>query len=120
VETPLQLATRLVAALDELIAQEGTCLRSGCYELAIETRQRAAPIVQRLVSLADQPGMKNFRTQLAGVFAQSAKHGDFLQEKMTDLTAEISRLDRARRRTDQVLPAYAGIPETTPRFQAAG
>lgn len=120
-ETPNQLAVRLFTALDELVAREGRYLRGGFYELALENRQRASPLVQRLVTLAGAPGLADFRPRVAAVLERSDCHAEYLQGKLTEVVAEIRRTDRARHRTAQIAPLYADAPRrTAPRFQAAG
>jgi hypothetical protein len=120
-ETPRQLAARLFTALDELAGQEGTYLRGGHYGHAIAARNNAAPLVARLVGLASEPGMEDFQARAAGLAEISRGHELFLRDKMKDLTAEIVRVDQARRRTVQLAPVYARVSgAAVPRFQAAG
>jgi hypothetical protein len=96
-------------------------LRGGYYDLALETRQRADPLVQQLVTLASEPNLEDFRPQVAAVLERSASHGAFMQEKLNELAAEIQRTNQARQRTAQVAPIYAGAPPlAVPRFEAAG
>lgn len=120
-ETPLQQATRLLAALDQLIEQEGMYLRGGYYDLATEIRDRTEPLVRQLVRLEGQPGVTGLRPQIETFLTRSASHAAFLQEKMTELRQEISRTAQARQRTNQMRPAYAGTPVlVASRFQATG
>jgi hypothetical protein len=120
-ETPVQMAARLLAALTELIDQEGMYLRGGYFDLAAETRQRADPLVRQLAKMADVPGVGAYRPQVDAVLKRSARHATFLQEKLEELGAEIRRIDQARHRAAQVAPAYAHTRDVvTPRFQAAG
>ena len=120
-ENPVQLAARLLDALDELIEQEGMYLRGGYYDLAVEIRVRAEPLIRQLVSIAGEPGVSDFRPQVAAVIERSDQHDAFLQRKLEDLRAEMKRTEHARRRSAQIAPAYAHSSTTaTPRFQAAG
>lgn len=120
-ETPNEFAARLFTALEELVGQEGMYLRGGHYDLAVESRQRAEPLVQQLTRLADEPGLTNFRPRIDFVLKLSAGHAAFLQEKLVEFAGEIRRIDQARHRTTQVAPAYAGSPRLNPpRFQATG
>ncbi len=119
-EAPALTAARLLRALEELVAQEGMYLRGGYYDIAAETRQRAEPLVQQLVALADLPGVRELAPQVAGLQERSAQHAAFLQEKLVALGAEIRRADQARYQTAQLAPAYAHAADAVPRFQAAG
>ncbi len=120
-ETPVQTTARLLAALDELTGQEGIYLRGGYYDLAMETRRRAAPLVRLLNEMAGKPGMEELRSQVTAVFVHSERHAAFLWEKLEALAAEIRRIDRARHRVAQIAPAYArSLVAEIPNFQAAG
>ena len=120
-ETPVQMAARLLAALDELTEQEGMYLRGGYYDLAVETRQRAEPLVRQLTGMAGLPGMGGLRPQLTVVLEHSERHAAFLRGKLEELGAEIRRIDQARHRVAQIAPAYSHSPVVVaPHFQAAG
>ena len=120
-ETQIQTAARLLTALDELIEQEGVCLHGGYYDLALQARQRSAPIVTELVRLADVPGVNDFRPRVAAAVGRSALHAAFLQEKLKEVGAEIRRVNQARHRAAQLAPAYVRPPSViVPRFVAAG
>ena len=119
-ETPLQMAARLLTALDEMTEQEGMYLRGGYYDLAVEIRQRAEPLVRQLAGMAGLPGVGDLRRQVAAVLAHSERHAAFLREKLEELGAEIRRIDQARHRVAQVAPAYTRSPGAgTQHFQAA-
>ena len=120
-ETPVQQAARLVAALNDLIRQEGDYLSAGSFDAAAEIRERADPIVRQLVELSDAPGVKNFTPQVNALVERSALHSTLLQEKMDELGAEIRRTDQARHRVAQLAPSYVRSPgSVVPQFLAAG
>lgn len=120
-ETPLQCAARLLAALDELVTQEGVYLRAGSFELAAGVRERAGPVVTRLVELSHFPGVSEMRLKVAAIVERSAHHSAILEEKMTEFRAEIRRTDQARHRSNQIAPAYVrSSGANNPRFVAAG
>lgn len=120
-ETPVQQAHRLVHALEQLVEQEGMYLRGGYYDLAVEIRGRTAPVVEQLVRLGAEPGVGDLRARIEAVVNRSAGHATFLQEKMTELTAEIRQIQQARQRSTQVRPAYGRARTIAlPRFQATG
>ena len=120
-ETPAQTAARLLGALRELTAQEGMYLRGGYYDLAVDIRRRAAPLVQQLSALAGQPDVQSVQPEVRALVELGEAHAAFLRGKMAELGAEIRRTDQARQRLAQVVPAYAppaGAALT--RFEAAG
>src|SRR4051812_29224004 len=100
-ETPLQCATRLLVALDELVTQEGTFLRAGSFGLAAEIRGRAGPVVARLVELSNFPGVSELRAKVIAIVERSSVHAAILDEKIAEFRAEIRRTDQARQRTNQ-------------------
>jgi hypothetical protein len=105
-ETPVQCAARLLAALNELVDREGMHLRAGSFDRALEVRKRTDPIVRRLVELAREPGVSEFRAEVMAVVERNALHAALLQDKMDEFSAELRRTDQARRRTAQLVPAY--------------
>ena len=120
-ETPIQCAARLLAALNELIDQEGMYLRGGSFGLVAGVRQRTDPLVRQLVQLSSLPGVGDFHAEVATVVERSARHSVMLQEKMEEVSAAIRRTDQARHRAAQLAPAYVRPPDTpVPRFLAAG
>jgi len=121
-ESPTQLAHRLLTSLEELIEQEGTYLRGGHYDLAVEVRERSEPLVSGLVGIAGLPGVGDLGPRVRVVVERSDQHGAYLQEKIQALGAELQRNDQARHRAAQVAPAYArrSPGSAAPRFQAAG
>lgn len=119
-ETPAQQAARLLRALDELVGREGMFLRGGYYDLAAETRGRAAPLVQQLAGLAGQPGVEDSQPRVAALQARSADHAACISKKITELAAELRLIDQARHRVAQVAPAYTREPARgISRWQAA-
>ena len=120
-ETPLTKATRLLAALSDLVDQEDMYLHGGYYDLAVEIRQRSAPLVQQLVEVAGETGVARLGPQVTALVQRSDRHAAFLQEKLQEMGQEIRRTDRARQRTASIAPVYkqAGT-EVANRFRAAG
>ncbi len=120
-ETPGQTAARLLTVLEELIEQEGRFLRGGHYDLAVETRARAAPFVQRLCATADLPDVAALRPRIDVLIELSGRHAALLQDQLAEIAEEIRRTDQARQRAGQVVPAYArAARRAAPRFLAAG
>jgi hypothetical protein len=59
--------------------------------------------------------------RVRAILERNDEHARCLQVKMAELGAEIQRLEGARQRVAQLLPAYAGVnARLWPRFEAAG
>jgi len=120
-DTPARKAARLLDALDELVGDEGLYLRGGHYDLAVETRQRTAPLVDALAAMAGDPAMADFQPRVAALVRRGTAHDEFLKSKMGEMGEEIRRTDQARYRAAQMAPAYAtGRGVAASRFLAAG
>ncbi len=120
-ETPGQKASRLLVALDELVAQEGMYLRAGYFDLAVETRERAEPLVQELVAMADLAGVSDYQPRVRALLECSDRHAAFIQEKLTELGTEIRRTDQALHLAHHMVPAYArSDTAVVPRLLATG
>lgn len=109
-EAPAQQAARLLVALHELVEREGVFLRGGYYDLAVETRERTAPLIRQLAGLAGQPGLEAQQSRVAALQARCAEHENFIRAKIAELNEELQRVERARHRAAQVAPAYAQDP----------
>jgi hypothetical protein len=120
-ETPIQESSRMLQALEELIEQEGMYLRGGYYDLAVQVRDRAAPLVQRLIQLDGQTEVATLRPRVDVLLAKSTVHATFLSQKMSELKAEIDHIERVRHRNARMRPAYGRVPSLVPSgFQATG
>lgn len=118
-ETSVQQAARLLVALDEMIELEHGLLRGAAYDAATELRERAGPLVRRLVELSSLPGVGELAPRVNAVVERSTRHAALLQEKMEELGAEIRRTDQARHRAAQLAPVYSRPPGSVmPRFLA--
>jgi len=120
-ETALAKGTRLLSALSDLVDQEDMYLRGGYYDLAVDIRQRSAPLVQQLAESVGEAGVAQLGPQVMALVQRSERHAAFLQEKIREMGHEIRRTDRARQQTAIIAPAYkqAGT-EAAGRFRAAG
>jgi hypothetical protein len=120
-EAPATRAHRLLTALELLLTQEGRYRQAGLDELMLATRQRAEPLVQQLAMLAGACGVTGLDERVRAILERNDEHARCLQVKMAELGAEIQRLEGARQRVAQLLPAYAGVnARLWPRFEAAG
>lgn len=115
VEASLATAARLLTALEELVGEEATLIRTMDFVEAVEVRERAAPLVEKLCSLAEDPALAAaLRTRTAELIERSNQNYHFLDSQLTRLQAELGRVNEARGRLRHVAPAYG-----SPRRNAA-
>jgi hypothetical protein len=119
-ETPFQTATRLLAALEDLVAQESTLLHAHEFIGAVEIQGRAAPLVEKLAALAADPEVIALQPRVAALIERRNINGQFLDTQLNRLQDELRRVDEARSRLAKLLPAYATAPRApSPRLNTA-
>jgi hypothetical protein len=107
-ETPLQTATRLLTALEELAAQESILLRTLDFVDAVAVQERAAPLVDQLSALAVHPEVASLRAKVLSLVERRQQSRHFLDAQLGRLQSELRRIDEARTRLTRVAPAYVG------------
>lgn len=105
-ESALQSATRLLAALEELSAEETVLIRTMDFVEATAVRERAAPLVERLCTLAAEPSVQGLRARVTTVLERSEQNFHFLNAQLTRLNEELARVTEARHRLRRVAPIY--------------
>ena len=105
-ETPLQTATRLLTALEDLTAQESVLLRTLDFVDAVAIQERAAPLVDQLAALAIHPEVAELRAKVKGLVDRRQQSRFFLDAQLGRLQSELRRIDEARSRLTKVAPAY--------------
>jgi hypothetical protein len=110
-ETPLQTATRLLTALEDLTAQESVLLRTLDFVDAVALQERAAPLVDQLAVLAGNPEVARLRGQVAAIVDKRQQSRHFLDAQLARLQSELRRIDEARSRLSRVAPAYVVPPQ---------
>ena len=108
-EKPLQAATRMLTALEELTEQESVLLRTLDFVDAVSIQERAAPLVEQLSALAVYPEVAGLRPRVAGLIERRQQSRHFLDAQLGRLQAELRRIDEARSRLSRVAPAYVGV-----------
>lgn len=109
-ETPLQTATRLISALEELVAQESANLRNLDLVEAVQVTERAAPLVLKLGELAADPGVAPLRPRVEALIIQRQQSTQMLDAHLARMQSELRRIDEARARLSRVAPAYGSAP----------
>jgi hypothetical protein len=106
-ETTLQTARRLLAALEELAAQEAILFRTLEFTEAVAVQERATPLVRRLGELAEEPGIGELRPRVTALLARREQSFHFLQTQIERLHLEARRIEEARARLTRMAPVYA-------------
>ncbi len=109
-ETPLQTATRLLMALEDLTAQESILLRTLDYVDAVALQERAAPLVDQLSALAIHPEVAQLKGKVMSLVDRRQQSRHFLDAQLGRLQSELRRIDEARTRLSRVAPAYVTAP----------
>ena len=120
-ETRLETATRLLAALEDLVAQEAMLVRTMDFVDAVAIRERAAPVVERLCELAadwsgdesQSPAGIAVRQRLSELLDRAGQNYHFLETQLARLQTELDRVSEARGRLRRVAPAYSAYRRTS-------
>jgi len=105
-ETSLQAANRLLIALEELVMQETTLIRTMDFVEAVSVRERTGPLVERLCMLAADPQIARLRPRVAGLLDRWGQNHHFIDTQLSRLQGELNRVTEARGRLRRVVPAY--------------
>ena len=120
-ETPAQMCARLVAALEDLTAQEAASLAARDFTAAIAVQDRAAPLVDLLVAHGPVVADAGLRPRIVALMARSRQTGEWLTEQMARVRQELQQTHVAQRRVAQVAPAYGqGAAAKRPQLCAVG
>ena len=118
-ETPAQRGARLIAALEDLVAQETAVLRNGDFDEANTVADRTAPIVEWL---ADHPTFvpASLQERLAAIGSQRARNAEFLDSEIARTREELQQVAVSRRRVAQIAPVYGRAAAQPTRLSAVG
>jgi hypothetical protein len=118
-ESPLQTATRLLSALEDLAAQETGLLRTLDIVEAVSVQERAAPLVQRLGELAQYAEVAILRPRVGELLARREQNRYFLDAQLERLQVELRRVEEARQRLAIIAPVYRAAASANSRLNAA-
>ncbi len=105
-ETAEHSLTRLVGALERLVAQEAIQAVAGDRAGLLDTQERVAPIVRRLAELGGRATTPATRVRLAGVANRRRETQQFLASRITSVLAELDRNRTFQYRLKRVAPVY--------------
>ncbi len=119
-ETPAQVCRRLLAALEDLAAQETTALAASDFATLAALSRRAAPLVEHLAEhgpgLADAP----FRARVQALLARRRQNDDLLADHLARTKTELKRAQESQRRVAQIASIYGRADATTRSLRAVG
>lgn len=105
--TPFATATRLLAALDELVKEESILLRMQDFTEVVAIRERAAPLVARLCELATEFSADSvFRLRLEDLLHRGDQNLRLLESELARQHEELLRVGEAHGRLRRLAPAY--------------
>ncbi len=104
-QTPAQRSARLVAALEDLAAQEEASLHARDFSAVAEIQLRTAALVTDLVAHAKEiaPAM---RARLAEVHARRERAGAWLAREVECTREALHETNQAQRRVARIAPVY--------------
>jgi hypothetical protein len=120
-ETPAQTCARLLAALEDLTAQEAASLDARDFTAVVHLQERAAPLVAHLAEHGPAVADDALRARIAALLARRMRCGEWLAEQIEQTRQRLRELDAARARATRLAPAYgAGQAVTSRQFCAVG
>lgn len=111
-QNPAQRCARLVAALEDLAAQEEASLRTKDFPAVESIQVRAGALVDDLVSLAASMDLP-LQARIASVHARRARTSEWLEGELSAARAELRETSFAQGRVARIAPVYGGAPVGT-------
>jgi hypothetical protein len=121
-ETPASMCARLLAALEDLAAQEAASLATRDFASVVHLQQRAAPLVAHLAEHGPELAQIDpaLGRRVAAWLARRHETGAWLAEQVAQARQRLRELDAARARATRLVPVYAPSVETSRRLVAIG
>lgn len=116
-ETAAQRCARIIAALEDLIAQESAALHGRDFSAIDALQERTAPLVDFLAEHREVAQTDDaLRNRIASLHARRQRNAEWLEAELGRTRAELNQTQVARRRAAQIAPVY-GRSATAPRSQ---
>jgi hypothetical protein len=119
-ETTAQRCTRLLGAMEDLLAQEAASLAAGDMDAVIALQQRIEPLVQDLGRRGPAVADDCLRDRVAAWLGRRREVSNLLTARVEELRQQISQLDASRRRVARVGPAYTQVGVSAQRLRLVG
>jgi hypothetical protein len=113
-EMPAQQCTRLLAALEDLLAQESLLIGMEDYAAVRAVQQRVAPLIERLVELAPAADA-SARQRATVVIALRNQNLAQIALQLNRVREELEQTREARSRLTYLAPVYRMTPPSTAR-----
>ena len=116
------MCARLLAALEELAAQEAASLAARDFAAVVHLQERAAPLVAHLAEhgpgvAKDDPALVG---RIAAWLARRHETGEWLAGQIARTKEKLSEVEAAQRRVARVAPAYGRGAEVSRRLCEVG
>ena len=120
-ESSAQRCSRILTALEDLVAQEWAALRAREFDTACDLQDRAAPLVDFLASQRlDEVNDETLRSRIADLHLRRQQTADWLSAEITLARAELQQTCLAQRRVAQIVPAYGHAATPQSQLRAIG
>ena len=106
-ESPAQTCVRLVAALEDLAAQEAACLGTSDYATLAALQERAAPFVEFLAQHGPEVANRALKERIFALMAKRDATVMTLTGEMERAREQLGALQANQRRVARVAPAYS-------------
>jgi hypothetical protein len=107
-ETPFHTANRLLTALEELVMEETTLIRTMDFIEAVTVREQTGALVEKLCSLAGDAAVAGLRPRVTALLDRWGQNHHFLDRQLERLQGELNRVTEARGRLRRMVPVYLG------------
>lgn len=119
-ETAAQRCERIVAALEDLAAQEAAAIQTHDFSSALAVQDRAEPLVDFLARNASLATAARLNDRVAAVQELRSQTGEKLGAELARTRAELQQMQLAQVRVAQVAPAYGRTKPAAGNWRAVG
>lgn len=113
--------TRLLDALDELVARETATLEAREFSRVAEIQERAAPVIAGLAELGPEAADAIARARVAAIVARRQHNVDFLESQLAVTREELLAVQQSEGRMARIAPAYGRAGQgAARRWRATG
>jgi len=120
-ETPVQRCERIVAALEDLAAQEAAGVAQNDFAAVQALHERTAPLVEYLAAAGSELlGAPGLRRRLIAVYELRHRSGEALAAAMARVRLEMAQAEATQRRVARIMPVYGQHAVRTPQLQVVG
>lgn len=105
-ESPTQKFSRLLTALDELVAEESALITAADYPAIDGVQQRAGEVLAALSALPPESASEQARRRVGILLERREQNIQSLQSKLAAARQELDALQSSARRAARVAPVY--------------